>query len=96
MKTLLSLTVCSALLLTGSAFAADHDHQAQAKPAAKAATAAQASDPAFAKLDANADGFISKSELPAKHPLIGHFGMLDKNKDKKLDPQEFKAAKGML
>ena len=34
-------------------------------------------------------GKIGKGELPAKHPLAPHFGMLDSNRDGSLSPAEF-------
>lgn len=49
----------------------------------------------FAKLDANHDGKLSKTELPAKHPLAPHFGMLDANHDGSLSAAEFAAGHGM-
>lgn len=57
--------------------AADHDHAAMA--------------PDFAKLDANSDGQLEKSELPKDHPMAGHFDMMDKDKDGKVSRTEFDA-----
>ena len=93
MKAIL-LTSLFAILLTAAphAIAGEHDHHAPAKPT----VTGKADDPAFTKLDTNKDGFISKSELPAKHPLLPHFGMVDKNKDGKLDKKEFESARNML
>lgn len=96
----ISATALSAFLLTGSALASGHDHQGDAAPASKAKPGSSKpgtpQDPAFTKLDGNRDGFIAKSELPAKHPLRAHFDMLDKNKDGRLDAKEFQAGKSML
>lgn len=47
--------------------------------------------PDFAQLDANADGFITKQEAQAKSKLSAGFTKMDKNKDGKLDPGEFSA-----
>jgi Ca2+-binding EF-hand superfamily protein len=55
--------------------AAGHDHAAMA--------------PDFAKLDANGDGQIEKSELPKDHPMAAHFDMMDKDKDGKVSKAEF-------
>src|SRR3546814_14974577 len=38
-------------------------------------------DAEFVKFDQNKDGKISKSEVPAKHAMTAHFGMLDADKD---------------
>lgn len=76
---LLALSVASM-----SAWAADHashDHSAHEAPK-------PAISPAFATLDKNKDGYLSKAEL-AKHPMAGHFAMMDANKDGKLSPREF-------
>lgn len=95
-----------ACLFPSSAIAGDHDHHAghgapaarkadapaQAKPAAQA----KATEDAFARMDTNRDGFVSKAELPAGHGLRAHFGMVDKNRDGKLDRKEFAAGMAML
>lgn len=47
----------------------------------------------FRSLDANKDGFISKSELASKRELAAAFGKADKNRDGKLDPAEFQVLK---
>jgi hypothetical protein len=93
MKTFIFTALLTATFASApSVFAGEHAHHSPAKPA----TAEKADDPAFTKLDSNKDGFIKKSELPAKHPLLPHFSMVDKNKDGKLDKKEFEAAQSML
>ena len=48
--------------------------------------------PDFAKLDANGDGQLEKSELPEGHRMAGeHFDMIDKDKDGKVSKAEFDA-----
>lgn len=49
---------------------------------------------AFAVLDANKDGALSKAEL-AKHPMAAHASMVDANKDGVLNRSEFAALQGM-
>lgn len=49
----------------------------------------------FKRLDADNDGFVTRSELPAGHPLVAHFSMADRSRDGKLDPREFTALVGM-
>ena len=61
-------------------------HQA-ADHAKHAATTPSAGSGAFAKLDANKDGKLSKVEM-AKHPMAAHFPMLDTDKSGYLSPQE--------
>ena len=93
MKAILLTSLFATLLAAAPhALSGEHDHHAPAKPT----VTGKADDPAFTKLDTNKDGFISKSVLPAKHPLLPHFGMVDKNKDGKLDKKEFESARNML
>lgn len=75
--------------------AATPNHGAQA-PAAKKTGAANSGNASFESLDKNRDGFVSKAELPERHPLLAHFGMSDKNGDGKLDRKEFADAMAML
>src|SRR3546814_7881400 len=46
-------------------------------------------DAELVKFDQNKDGKISKSEVPAKHAMTAHFGMLDADKDGSLSQAEF-------
>lgn len=75
-------------LLAGTAFAQSHNHNHA--PAAKAATPSQnahqnANEHArfkaeFVSYDKNNDGQLSRREM-AKHPMLGHFKMMDLNGD---------------
>ena len=82
-----------AMIAAGSAVAAD-----PVKPAAPATSRAHgghnAAADAFAKLDVNSDGLLSKSEL-AKHPMAEHASMVDSNKDGALSRTEFAALESM-
>ncbi|MPT47519.1 MAG: hypothetical protein E2598_03755 [Sphingobium sp.] len=53
-------------------------------------------DAALLKFDKNKDGFVTKAELPAKHPLLDHFDMADKDRDGKLNKRELGIALKML
>ena len=89
--TLATLVAVSPLAMAQSG----HDHHAgHGKPAAAAASNKHAA--AFKKLDGNNDGFISRDELPANHPLLPHFDMSDRNRDGKLDAKEFESGMNML
>ena len=92
MKTLVIASLFASLAAAPHAMADEHAHHAPAK----SADAKKANDDEFAKLDTDKDGFISKTELPAKHPMLPHFGMVDKNRDAKLDRKEFGVASKML
>ncbi len=92
MKTLVIASLFASLAAAPHAMADEHAHHAPAK----SADAKKANDDEFAKLDTDKDGFISKTELPAKHPLLPHFGMVDKNRDGKLDRKEFEVASKMM
>lgn len=91
-----------ALLLTlaAPAFAQHHGHgphaghgDAAAAPTIDAKT--RLTSDHFTPLDADGDGFVAKSELPAGHPLLAHFAMADRSRDGRLDAREFKALVGM-
>lgn len=89
--TLLALVAVSPVVMAQAA----HDHHAgHGKPAA--APAANKHAAAFKQLDRNNDGFITREELPAKHPLLPHFDMSDRNRDGKLDAKEFEFGMNML
>ena len=69
-----------------------HDHMAakngQTQPHDMAAMSAEE----FAKLDADKNGQLSRSELPKEHKFAAHFDMLDTDKNGTLSAAEF--AKG--
>lgn len=67
---------------------ADHRGQEGAHVHAAPTAAKRAVSPAFAALDKDKNGFLSKAEM-AKHPMATHFVMMDGNKDGKLSPKEF-------
>lgn len=54
---------------------------------------ADESDPLFQALDADRDGFISRTEAAKDDKLAPLFDTLDTNKDTRLDRLEFAAAK---
>jgi Ca2+-binding EF-hand superfamily protein len=88
MKNTLKTTIALILMLgAAQSFASDTQHANH--QAAGADHAAMAPD--FAKLDANSDGQLEKSELPKDHPMAGHFDMMDKDKDGKVSKAEFDA-----
>ena len=60
--------------------------------AQQAPTVAKSAGHAFAKLDTNGDGVISRSEAAAKPKLAEHFDEIDTNKDGVLSRDELKAA----
>lgn len=92
MKILVIASLFASLAAASHAAADEHAHHAPAK----SADAEKANDAEFARLDTDKDGFVSKAELPAKHPLLPHFGMVDKNRDARLDRKEFEVASKML
>jgi Ca2+-binding EF-hand superfamily protein len=86
-RTLKMAIALSMMLMAGQTFANGDQHaNHQAEGHDHAAMA-----PDFAKLDANSDGQIEKSELPKDHPMASHFDMMDKDKDGKVSKAEFDA-----
>jgi Ca2+-binding EF-hand superfamily protein len=49
----------------------------------------------FAKLDADKNGQLSRSELPKEHKFAAHFDMLDTDKNGTLSAAEFAKGHGM-
>ena len=105
MKMLHSALAISLLLAAGSALAADPvktDKPAAAQPMDHSKMDmshgqmdhSKMSGDAFAKLDTNKDGKLSKTEM-AKDPKATHFSMLDSDKNGSLSPTEFARASGM-
>ena len=93
MKMLHSALAITLLLASGSALAADPaktDKPAAAQPMDHS----KMTGDAFAKLDTNKDGKLSKIEM-AKDPKAAHFSMLDSDKNGSLSPAEFAKASGM-
>ncbi|HEY0660306.1 MAG TPA: EF-hand domain-containing protein [Lysobacter sp.] len=87
-----------AIIATSSAFAAETP-KTSTKPAAPVTDhskshAGHAAPDAFAALDKNKDGALSKAEL-SKHPMTAHASMVDANKDGVLNRSEFAALQGM-
>lgn len=74
-----------------AAVAAGHDTHAHGTQAPR--HGASATD-AFARMDINHDGFLSRAEL-AKHPMAAHAVMVDADKDGRLSRSEFKALESM-
>lgn len=96
MKHAASLLLFSLTLATGTALAADPAKPATHTAHAEHATHAthQTAPDAFAALDTNKDGALSKKEL-AKHPMAAHVSMVDANKDGNLSKSEFAALEAM-
>lgn len=84
-RTLQFAIALSSMMIAGHSIASDDQHAHH--QAAGHDHAAMAPD--FAKLDANNDGQLEKSELPKDHPMLGHFDMMDKDKDGKISKAEF-------
>ena len=100
MNRLTTLVLPLLLSLAPAAFAQHTGHAGHAghaeAPAGKAVDAkTRLTEDHFKSLDADGDGFVAKSELPAAHPLAAHFSMADRSRDGKLDAREFKLLVGM-
>lgn len=99
MKHAVSLLLISLTLVTGTALATDPP-KAATKPAKDHGNMPMVhaghdmAPDAFAALDTDKDGALSKSEL-AKHPMAAHASMVDANKDGRLSKSEFTALEGM-
>lgn len=105
MKTSHSILAVSLLFSTGSALAADPvktDMPASSQPMDHSKMDmshgqmdhSNMQGDAFANLDTNKDGKLSKFEM-AKHPKAAHFSMLDTDKNASLSPAEFAKSSGM-
>jgi hypothetical protein len=102
MKHAASLLLLSLTFASGTALATDPP-KPSTKPTPvtmdhgnmpKAHTGHEVAPDAFAALDTNKDGALSKSEL-AKHSMAAHASMADANKDGLLSKSEFAALEGM-
>jgi hypothetical protein len=102
MKHVTSLLLLSLTFATGTALAADPPKEST-KPTTvpmdhskmpMSHAGHEAAPDAFAALDTNKDGALSKSEL-AKYPMAAHASMVDANKDGLLNKSEFAALEGM-
>ena len=60
-------------------------------PSSTGSSSASGSSDAFAKLDADKDGMVSKKEAAKDKSVTAKWDTLDTNKDGKLDPGEFAA-----
>jgi Ca2+-binding EF-hand superfamily protein len=98
MKSTLALTLIASLFATGAALA--QSPSAPSAPSATSSGTAQAAPSAersarmqkyFAKMDKNADGFISRDEAAGNKRLAKHFDAIDSNKDGKLSKEELAA-----
>lgn len=79
---LLTATIAASLAMTAMS------------PEASAQTpSAQHANKAFAKLDTNGDGMISRSEAAVKPKLAAHFDQIDTNKDGLISVDELAAAR---
>ncbi len=105
MKINRSLVALSLLFAMGSALAADPvktDKSASSQPVDHSKMDmshgqmdhGKMQGDAFAKLDTNKDGKLSKAEM-AKDPKTAHFSMLDTDKSGSLSPAEFAKASSM-
>ncbi len=99
MRNFTTTAMATAFVFVFSAQAQVHEHGAQhVEPAIRAAddtVQKTLSIDDFDALDADKDGYLVKTDLPAKHPLVEHFAMADANRDGRLDRSEFAALVGM-
>lgn len=93
MKPVFSILLLS-IMATGTAFAAEPTKAATTLMDHSKHAGHDTAPDAFAALDINKDGVLSKAEI-AKHPMAAHAGMVDANKDGKLSKSEFAALESM-
>ena len=74
------------LLLSGAAFAST-----MPPPADPAPIPAAPAEVTFEQLDTDADGYISKTDIPVEHELSLQFAIADSNQDSRLSRDEFNA-----
>ena len=74
------------LALSGAAFAT-----AMPPAADPAITPAAPAEVSFEQLDTDADGYVSKTDIPVEHELSLQFAIADSNQDSRLSRDEFDA-----
>lgn len=74
------------LALSGAAFAS-----ATPPPTDPAMTPSAPADVTFEQLDTDADGYVSKTDIPVEHELSLQFAIADSNQDSRLSRDEFNA-----
>lgn len=87
-----SLFILSLTLATGIAFA--DEGKSAPEHASVAGSSEAATVDAFATLDVNHDGVLSKAEM-SHHPKSAHMAMVDEDQDGTLSREEFAALEGM-
>lgn len=81
-----ALAASLTLLLSGAAFAA------VTPPAMDPAiTPVAPAEVSFEQLDTDADGYVSKTDIPVEHELSLQFAIADSNQDSRLSRDEFDA-----
>ncbi|WP_394002598.1 hypothetical protein ACF3M1_16795 [Luteimonas sp. WGS1318] len=100
MRNFMTTAMATAFAFAFSAQGQVHEHGAQhvhpdARPTADDASHKTLSVDDFDALDTDKDGYVVRTELPAKHPLLEHFAMADSNRDGRLDRREFASLVGM-